>query len=200
MVEGNSGTTANPVEIKQPDPADLAGTGELRGRDDSQRESLPGKEAVRAAAAGAKLTPEDQDAALEWFLSTDPEEDDEVTTIEINVGTADKPRFIPWTIRSIDLDVLRRIRRQAMSGNRAARRAGGQEVDEIAANLRIILEGTVKPDIAAAARELGIADPATALRLRFKRKPGLLGQIAAEIMSLSGYDEEDVREAQAAGN
>ena len=38
------------------------------------------------------------------------------------------------------------------------------------------------------------------LKHRFRRKPGLIDQLAGRIMDLSGYDEEDVREAEAAKN
>ena len=51
-----------------------------------------------------------------------------------------------------------------------------------------------------AASMLGEPDPAKALRQRFARKPGLIAQILTEIFSLSGYDDDDVREAQSAGN
>lgn len=155
-------------------------------------------EAVDAAAEAGAMTREEHDAATAWFLSDDPDDEGELTrTIEINVG-GDEEKHIPWTIRAIDLDSLRRIRR-SISGTRAQRRQGG-ELDEVAANLKIVIEGTVNPDIAAGAQALGIASPETALKSRFRHKPGLIGQIAGEILSLSGYDEEDVREVQAAKN
>jgi hypothetical protein len=154
---------------------------------------------VKQAAAQKRLDAEEQSIALDWFLSDEPDGSESQTrTIEINVGSPTQEKWIPWEIRAVDLDTLRRIRRQAM-GNRAQRRTGG-EIDEVAANLRIVVEGTVTPDLLQAAKTLGIADASEALRQRFSRKPGLLGQIAGEIMSLSGYDDEDVREAAAAGN
>ena len=162
-------------------------------------EEPTGEESVDKAAAGKAQTPQEHSAALEWLLSDEPDAEGEYEhTIEVNVGTADKERFIEWTIRPVDLDELRRIRRQA-TGSRAARRAGADGFDEVAGNLRVVIAGTVEPDLVAAAREQNTS-PDFVLRARFSRKPGLLAQIAGEIMALSGYDDEDVREVKAAGN
>jgi len=152
-------------------------------------------EAAKAKGRSDELTADEQSAALDWFLS-DVADDEEVTkALELNVGTADDPRWITWVIRPVDLDTLRRIQRSAQ-GNRQQRRAGGA-ADEVAANARIIVEGTVDPDVKAASISKGIQDPSFYLANRFARKPGLMPQIAAEIMSLSGYDDEDVREVSA---
>ena len=161
---------------------------------------VPPAEAVRALGADKppELSAENQHSALEWFLNPDPNNDVVPTrTIEINVGV-NEPHWIKWVIQAVDVDMLKRIQRES-AGNRASRRAGA-EMDEITASARIIVEATVEPDVRAAASSMGIRDPAEALRMRFSKKPGLLGQITAEIFSLSGYDDEDVREAQAASN
>lgn len=134
--------------------------------------------------------------ALEWFLSDDS--DAFTHTMELNVGTPNKPKWIGWEMKPVDLDTLRRIRRQA-AGNRKSRRDNNGEIDEVEANLRIVVEGTVSPDMKEVAKAKGILDPADALRFKFQHKPGLLGQIAGEIMALSGYDDEDLREVDAAG-
>ena len=155
-----------------------------------------GPDAVRAAASGRKLTTETENAAVEWFL--DDQEPLE-RTFEINVGTEDEKKWIPWTIRPVDLDVLRRIR-QASSGNRAARRAGAGGVDEVQVNVQIVVYGTVTPNLKEMAKRRGVAAPEEALRMRFALKPGLLGQIAGEILSLSGYDDEDLRDPTTVGN
>lgn len=164
---------------------------------------------IREAAAGHDMTRADVDAATEWFLSD--EELPATRTIRINVGSADAQRWIPWTIRSVDSDVLRRIRTEGQ--NRAARRArqatGLSEVDPQEANARIVVEGTVAPDLGEIVLkklrdDQRPSDPAAArmivLKHRFRHKPGLIDQIAGEIMSLSGYDEEDIQEATAAKN
>lgn len=166
----------------------------------------PGREAVRLASEGRTLEPEAVDEATAWFLSD--EEEDETQDVRLNIGTPEEPRWINWTIRSVDAEVLRRIQRSGQ--NRSQRRRGaiaGGDVDVQEANVRIVVEGTVKPDLREIAAKKGVpesADPSSAaimvLKHRFRRKPGLLDQLAGRIMDLSGYDEEDVREAEAAKN
>jgi hypothetical protein len=167
----------------------------------------PGKEAVRLASEGRPLEPDAVDEATAWFLSDEEEEETEV--VQLNIGSTEEPRWINWTIRSVDAEVLRRIQRAGQS--RAQRRRGGgmlaADVDMQDANARIVVEGTVKPNLAEIAHKKGVqesADPTSAsmmvLKHRFRRKPGLIDQLAGRIMDLSGYDEEDVREAEAAKN
>ena len=155
------------------------------------REDLVGRDVIAAAADGKKLSEGEKLDALDLFLSS--EEVSQTEVIELNVGSRNSPRWIEWEVKPVDLETLRRIRKQATS----TRRGEQGEIDEIAANLRIVVEGTVTPDLKVIAKQQGIIDPADALKLRFGRKPGLLGQIAGEIMSVSGYDDEDVREVDA---
>jgi hypothetical protein len=167
----------------------------------SDGEPREGRDLIDAAARsasgrGEKLSQEEVEDATEWFLSDESE--DLTDDIQLNVGTRRKPKWITWVIRSVDLDELRRIRRQSRSQNRRARITGQADFDGDRANLQIVLRGTVAPDLHGAAKQMGLVDPADALRKRFRAKPGLIDQIAGEIMSLSGYDEDDVREADAA--
>lgn len=153
-------------------------------------EKPDGAEAVRAAAAGKRITPEAENAAVEWFLS---DEEPLEKIIEFNVGTENEQHWVPWTVQPVDLEVLRRIRKN--SGGRR-----GEGLDEVEANLKIVVAGTVNPDLREMAKARGVPAPEEALRLRFASKPGLLGQIAGEILSLSGYDAEDLRDPTAVGN
>lgn len=197
--------TAEPQEAPQAPQATPPGVGPLpppQMRESKRLQGIPdqppmsGRDAVKHIEHdGATLSPENIASATDWFLSPEPEDDEQTTrTIEINVGTR-APHWISWTVQSVDLDVLRKIRRESQ-GNRAARRAGA-EMDEIEANMRIIVEGTVDPPLAEIAASKGVREPVDVLRDRFKKKPGLLGQISAEIFDLSGYNDEDVREATA---
>ena len=106
--------------------------------------------------------------------------------------------MIEWTIRAIEPDEMRAIRRRSMGVNRQQRRrgAGDQQVDDFQANLLIVTEATVKPDMREVARSKGIADPSAVILSRFRHKPGLIDQLAAEIMLFSGWDEEDIQEAK----
>jgi hypothetical protein len=198
--------TARPVN-GAPHPASDAAARQreeqlIRRLEEDDRPPAEGLDAVEAAANAAlghgKLKPEEQVEALEWFLS--PTDDTDLShTFEINVGSPTQPKWTKWTIKPVDMEKLRKIRRQSQqTGNRRERRSGSGEFDEMTANVQIVVEATVYPDLRDAARTLGIVDPATAVRTRFSHKPGLLTQIAGEVMSLSGYDDEDVREVDAA--
>lgn len=176
---------------------------------EQQDQERSSSDLIRTAAAGQSMTPDEVDAATEWFLSD--EDTPDTKTIEINVGSADAQRWVAWVIRSVDGDVLKRIRAEGQ--NRAARRSrqatGMADVDPQEANARIVVEGTVHPNLdrivdAKMPADRRPSDPNAArvmvVKHRFRNKPGLIDQIAGEIMSLSGYDEEDVREAEAAKN
>lgn len=155
-----------------------------------------GREAVRTAAAGKKVSPEASNAAVDWFLS----DDEPLTkTIEFNVGDEQHERWIPWEIKPVDIDVLKRIRKS--SNDLRAERRGEGGFDEMKANLKIVVAGTVKPDLREMAQARSVPAPEEALRLKFAQKPGLLNQISQSILALSGYDDADLREAgQAVGN
>jgi hypothetical protein len=145
----------------------------------------------------ANLSTEEVADALEWFLS-DVEEADEAHNFQINVGTLRHKKWVTWSVRPVDPDRIKRIRRASQGGNRMARRMGTGEFDEVGANIQIVVEGTVYPDIRAAAKEKGLVAPEDWVRLKFSHKPGLLTQIAGEVMACSGFDDEDVREVDAA--
>jgi len=144
------------------------------------------------------VTESEATSALEWFLSEEPDEDLEPThTIEINVGVGEKQQWITWVVRPIDGDELRRIQRSTA----ALRRRGRQDdlaIDQLG-NLKVIVAGSVEPDIEAIGQERHV-QPEAILLQRFKKKPGLIAQMATQIMALSGFDDEDVRDALSAKN
>lgn len=197
------GSTTQVEEPQAPEPQ-----GELRGARDRPGEGdASAAELIRATAEGRTLSPDEVDAATEWFLTD--EEAPETDNFELNVGSPDNPRWIGWTIRAVDQEVLKRIRREGEQRTGRRSRAAGAipDIDPQEANARIVVEGTVTPDLAEIARRKGIeqiADPMVAqiqvVKHRFRHKPGLVDQIAGRIMDLSGYNEDDVREAVAAKN
>lgn len=172
---------------------------EEREQEGDEPRSRP--ELIQAAAKGEKLSPEEIVDATEWLLTDTPLEDF-THELRINVGSARTEKWIDWLIRPVDLDTLRRIRKAAQGQTRAAQRRAQTtgELDEVEANVRIVVEGTVEPNLRDVANQLQLVDPADVLRKNFAHKPGLLGQIAGEIMGISGYDDEDVREVDAAKN
>jgi hypothetical protein len=143
------------------------------------------------------LTSEEQVDALEWFLA-DTDDADEEHSFEINVGSASRKKWVTWTVRPLDADHIRRIRKQAQQGNRAARRLGTADFDETRANVEMVVAATVVPDVRAAAKQKGLVNPGDWLKMKFKHKPGLLTQIAGEVMAISGFDDEDLRDVDAA--
>lgn len=172
-------------------------------QDTQDRPAREGDELIDAVAAGERAKPavtvEEANDATAWLLSDEPE-DNEVSTksLELNVGTADKPRWVAWEIEAVDEAVIKRILREGDGGgNRAARRRrGGGGDDGADANLKIVTAGTRTPNLVEVAKARGFADPSLIVRMKFKKKPGLIGQIADEIMAISGFDEGDVREGR----
>lgn len=134
--------------------------------------------------------------ALDWFLSDDPDEGVATKVIALNVAT--KPgeeRWIEWTIQAMQRERIQTIRDQVRKRGRRARR--GDETDEAQSNLRIATEGTVYPDLRDPKVRGEFLDPSDALKHRFRNKPGLIDQIAGEVIGISGYDDDDVREVDA---
>lgn len=157
-----------------------------------------------------KAHPLTQSAALDWFVGDEPTgpSADDFTTLVINVGgdTPDTERKIDWTIAPIQLDVLRTIRRRANS-TREARKTG--MTDEFQTNLEIVAVCTVDPKLSDAARvlyeqgKISSADRVEALHYRFGKRPGIITQLAGKILTVSGFDEDDVQDKlqmEAAGN
>ena len=168
----------------------------LRGREDRPEEDRPTAEVLASLAADKPVSQGEATSALEWFLSEEPEEDEEQThTIELNVGVGDQEHWIRWIVRPIDSDELRRIQRQTS----VLRRRGRQDdlaIDQLG-NLKVIIAGSVDPDIQTLADSKGKA-PEAILLSRFVKKPGLIAQLAGQIMALSGFDDEDIRDAVSA--
>lgn len=176
----------------------------LRDARKEGEEPRAGRNAVEVARdrGGRALSEAERTSALDWFLNEDPRAAaDETQTVELNFGTQDDPQWVPWTIKPVAMETMRAVRRKA-ANTRAARQTG--EVDEYRVNLEIVVEGTVDPDVKEAARLLHsegrfpTADPVDAMRAKFASKPGYVAQLAGKIMTLSGFNDEDVRDAEKA--
>lgn len=147
--------------------------------------------------------------ATEWLLGSFDRNTEVTHTLELNVGGPAEPVWINWTIRAIEGAELRRIRARAADSVTSASsrkgRDGALKDTEAAfrANVDLIVAATVAPDLVQAAQRKGLADPGLIVEEAFSNKQGLVDQVAGEVMSLSGYDDEDVRDAveqRAAGN
>jgi hypothetical protein len=171
----------------------------LRGREDRpQDEDRTTADVLADLGHDRPVSEPEATSALEWFLSEDPDEETEPThVLELNVGVGDAPKWVSWIVRPIDSDELRRIQRTTS----ALRRRGRQDdlaIDTLG-NLKIIMAGSVDPDIEALARDRGVT-PEALLQKQFRTKPGLIAQLSGQIMALSGFDDEDVRDALSAKN
>jgi hypothetical protein len=149
-----------------------------RPQPDDEDEAPRAREAIaRAAKDPNAMTPEEVVDATDFLLDDDPD---------------------------IEEDTLAQINRMgAANVNRQQRRQRSKAVDTTMTNARVVAAGTVYPDLTQLCRDKGIADPAMLVRMKFRRKPGLLIQLAGEVLTLSGFDDDDVRESQevvAAGN
>ena len=152
-----------------------------------------GQEAVKAVSNGSK-SPEDLKDATAWFLSDQDANVMSTKRFEVNVSAdPEVEHFVEWEVQAIARERIRQIRRKA----RVARRGGAEELDETKVNLMIAAEGTVTPDLATLAVQIGAQSPAHMLDRRFAHKPGLIDMIAGEVLAVSGYDEDDVRDLAA---
>lgn len=175
------------------------------GGDEGESHVVAGRaavETIRDRGSARGLPDSAKSSALDWFLNEDPREAAEETeAVELNFGTQDAPRWVEWVIKPVQMEVMRAVRRKA-ANTRAARQTG--EVDEYRVNLEIVVKGTVDPDVEAAALQLHqegrfpTADPVEAVRSKFQSKPGYVAQLAGRIMTLSGFNDEDVRNAERA--
>jgi hypothetical protein len=154
------------------------------------------------------LSDEEQADATAWLLSSfDGSEPVARQHLNLNMGSREAPKKIRWVVQAIPREHIARIRQQA-EGNRAQRRAGatlgvlGDPEAAFRGNLRVVLAGTVEPDVAALAAQRGVP-PEVFLEQSFENKGGYIDMLAGEILELSGYTDEGVEDAvvaRAAGN
>lgn len=143
-----------------------------------------GTAALRKVANGSASDAEAQNAT-DWFVGEDGGE--ELTdSFKLNVGSKKTPRWIVWTIKSLEREYIDAVRKQERSGD---------EVDANRVNLRLAASATVDPNLQDLRGDY--ADPADALQRRFQRKGGLIDQIANRVVELSGYDDDDIKEIDA---
>lgn len=147
--------------------------------------------------------PDTASAATEWFLTPNFEEEVAKAIVPLNLAPAGQPeKVVDFTVQVLDRDRIRDIRRESEFTNAS----GIREVDEMEANLRMAVESLIDPPIKSGSEEFRTVagqyfpDPADALRARFAYKPGLIDQIAAKVVEISGYSAGDVKEVKAAGN
>lgn len=169
-------------------------------------ENNPGRSAVEAAAQskdGEGLSTEQHVDAVEWFLSDDPEEMVAHRKLNINVSTdPDKVVYVEWTVQALSRERINQIRedaRKSATGRRRARMMN-DDGDTSLANLKIAAEGTLYPDLRDPKVRGQFADPSDALKHRFRNKPGIIDQLAAHVIEVTGYDDEDVQEIEAVKN
>jgi hypothetical protein len=154
----------------------------------------PGRDALqRVAKSRGNPSGIDVADATAWFLSDEDTGSGATKDIEINVGRG-RDHFVTWTVQSISRERIRQIRRDSRI-TRGRQQTG--EIDEMAANLGIAAAGTIVPDLTEIAAQLGTNDTADVLRKRLAHKPGLIDAIAAEVLTVSGYDDNDVRDVAA---
>jgi hypothetical protein len=174
----------------------------------TDEEMTPQREAVLRAAesveAAKDMDPTEKLDAVQWFLEDDPDEAPAQRKLEIDVSTdPDHPKIITWVIQALERETIQEIRNKARkeSFGRKARRQGAEgEPDVALANARIVAQGTVYPNLKDPKVRGVFADPADALKHRFRNKAGIIDQLAGHVIEVSGYDDESVKEVLAVGN
>jgi len=197
-------------------PADEIDTPDIEpildeGPDDPAEEYDPNPDNAQYGAVQAagklgkdeKLTAEAVADATAWFMSDDPEEQVAHRRLKINVSTdPDKVMFIEWIVKALPRERITAIREEAAStaeGRRRGRETGFAN-DGVTANTKIAAEGTIYPNLRDKKVRGNFADPADAMKYRFRNKPGLIDQIAGHVIEVGGYSDEDVKELTAAKN
>ena len=148
----------------------------------------------------------EQAAALEFMLDAFHERlpaDAFQERLYINVGTPRRPKKILWVIQALDRHTIRRIEESVTSSRGVQQGRGASPEVRFITSVRIVVEGTVVPDLKAGAMQIGIGSPHDFLEESLKFKSGLIEQIAGEVYGLSGFDQSDVSDAvevAAAGN
>lgn len=176
--------------VGQPDPENL------RGRDDPERRAV--REAGKSPEAAAAMTHEERQDAVEWFMSDNPDEEPATESIELNVSTdPDKEVWVEWIVKVVPRERIQDIRDKSKKKGKKRSRNQEEEANTTLANLKIATEGTAYPDLRDPKVRGDFLDPADALNYRFRNKPGLIDQICAAVIEVSGYDEDDVREVDA---
>lgn len=183
------------------DTTRLRGNVELEGPLDEHRPTPI--EALANAKSESDATPHVQDA-LAYLLDAFHNDEGQVVerVLRVNVGTPNNPEIIRWVVKNIPGPKIRQIREDAEEKARRTKGSSGATAG-FEGNVRVVIEGTVEPDIKKGAREIGLADPADFLERALLNKQGLIEQLAGAILTLSGYDDEDVNdelEAKASGN
>lgn len=153
---------------------------------------------------------EDAEDATTWLLASFHEEvEPPEHTLILNVGSISQPRKIRWRIRALPRETIDKIREESLpQSNRAMRRGAlgnllGDQKQQFKANVRLIIAATLDPDVRAVSARTGLASPEEFLLETFRYVSGLVEFIASAVLTLSGYDEDNVTdavEADAAGN
>lgn len=186
------------METTTPQPGAEPLTGSIRRLGDIPDTRDPREEDVDTMADSPKgATAETVQSATDWFLSDEHIAPDLfVHTIEVDVGPPQEARWITWKVRPLDTDEMTAIRRQAQQApNRQGRRLGARGEEDQAQFMRlVVVTASIDPDFHAVAQAKRIADPTLVLKERLAHKPGIVDLIAGEIITLSGYDDDAMRD------
>lgn len=174
----------------------------LAGGEAEEREDRSTPEVIRAAARGEKLTESEVVHGIDHFLADGDTAARKVepTELKLNLGTKQEPKLLRWVVMPVEDTVITRIRKESTKGTRQQIRNGQGSVDEAVVGRKIVVHATVEPDLGALAKQLGVLDPADGLYAFFRKygKTGLITQLSGEILSISGWDDEDISEVEAA--
>ena len=182
------------------------------GLTDAQRERIKqapvlseAPEPVKQAAVGAKVSPDDERTALDWFL--EPQRPLRYRT-EVQFDTPQGQKPLVMVLRSIPQAEMERIEARNRKGEGIM-----AEYDDFQANVEIVGEALVMLETPTG-QEIEPTDPrvlsglpsvAEAMKARFYYQPGLLAGVSSEVRRISGWGSDRVGRAEriltaAAGN
>lgn len=162
-------------------------------------EKSPGGEAVDKLKDGDRITPSEEAEATAWYLDPDNLDQNPTThTFKVDIAPykARDKKLVDITIQPLDRQYIQQIRKE-----NTRREGTREETNDMGINLALVVASLVEPDLRDPKVRGQYQDPADVLRLRlFRHKSGLIDQIANKVMAVSGYDDDDVLEVEAAKN
>ena len=151
---------------------------------------------VKRAAVGAKVSPQGERDALDWFL--EPQRPLRYT-VEVDFDTPQGPRPLKLLLRSIPQADMEKIENRNRKGEGIM-----ADYDDFQVNVEIVGEALVAL-IGNDGHEVEPNDPrvlsglpsiAEAMKARFFYQPGLLAAVAAEVRRISGWGSDRVGRAE----
>ena len=152
-------------------------------------------EPVQKAAVGARVTPEEERSALDWFL--EPQRPLRYRA-EVQFDTPEGIKPMTMILRSIPQHDMEKIENRNRKGEGLM-----ADYDDFQVNVEIVGEALVSVEAGGESIEpndprvlSGLPSVAEAMKARFYYQPGVLAGVAAEVRRISGWGTDRVGRAE----